>query len=66
MITPDQGDSIGVADFEAEEKEEGFERVEASVDKIAHEQVVLCLGNRRQRGKDPLGHGTGHGYRRIW
>lgn len=40
MVPADQGDAIGIAHFQAEEQEEGFERVEATVDKVAHEQVV--------------------------
>jgi hypothetical protein len=35
VISADQGDAIGIADFEAEKEEEGFERVEAAVDKVA-------------------------------
>ena len=40
MVAPDECDAVWVADFEAEEEEEGFERVEAAVDKVAHEEVV--------------------------
>jgi hypothetical protein len=35
VISADQGDAIGIANFEAEEEEEGFERVEAAIDKVA-------------------------------
>ena len=40
VVAADEGDAVGVADFEAEEEQEGFERVEAAVDEVAHEEVV--------------------------
>ena len=40
MIAADEGDAVGVADFEAEEEQERFEGVEATVDEVAHEEVV--------------------------
>ena len=40
MVAADEGDAVGIADFEAEEKQEGFERVKAAVDEVAHEEVV--------------------------
>lgn len=40
MVPPYQGDAIWVADFEAEQQQEAFQRVETSVDEIAHEEVV--------------------------
>ena len=40
MVSSYECDSVWVTDFEAEEKEEGFKRVKASVDEVAHEQVV--------------------------
>lgn len=35
VVATDEGDAVGVADFEAEEEEECFERVEAAVDEVA-------------------------------
>jgi len=35
VVSADESDTIGVANFEAKEEEEGFERVEAAVDKVA-------------------------------
>lgn len=35
VVAPDEGYAVRVADFEEEEKEEGFDRVEATVDKVA-------------------------------
>lgn len=40
VVPSDEGDPVRIADLEAEEQEEGLERVEASVDEIAHEKVV--------------------------
>ena len=40
MVASYECDSVWVADFEAEEEEEGFERVEATVDEVTHEKVV--------------------------
>ena len=40
MVSSYQGDSIWIADFEAEEEEEAFKRVESAVHEIAHEEVV--------------------------
>ena len=40
MIAPNKGHPIGVSNFETEEEEKGFERVKATVDKVAHEEVV--------------------------
>jgi hypothetical protein len=34
VVSADESDAIGVANFETEEKEERFERVEAAVDKV--------------------------------
>ena len=39
MVPTDEGYAIGVAYFEAEEEEEGFERVEAAVNEVAY----ICL-----------------------
>ena len=44
MVAADEGDAVGVADFEAEEEEEAFEGVETAVDKVTHEEVV-CIGD---------------------
>jgi L-ribulose-5-phosphate 3-epimerase UlaE len=44
VITADECYSVRIADFEAEEKEKGFEGVEASVDEIAHEKII-CVWN---------------------
>jgi hypothetical protein len=35
MVPADEGNAIGVADFEAEKEEEGLEGVEAAIDKVA-------------------------------
>ena len=40
MVSSYKCDSVWVANFEAEEEEEGFERVKAPVNEVAHEQVV--------------------------
>lgn len=40
MVAADQSDAIWIAHFQAQEKKERLERVEAAVDKIAHEEVV--------------------------
>ncbi len=37
VISADEGDAIGVADFEGEEEEEGFDGVVAAVDEVAEE-----------------------------
>ena len=42
VVTSYECDAVWVADLEAEEEEEGFKRVEAAVDEVAHEEVV-CL-----------------------
>ena len=44
VIASDQSYAVGIAYFEAEEEEEGFEGVKASVHKVAHEQIV-CVGH---------------------
>lgn len=44
MVSANEGDAVGVAYFEAEEKQEGFERVEAAVDKVACEDVLVWHG----------------------
>lgn len=43
VVAADQGYAVGVADFEAEEEEEGFKRVEAAVDKVACTTVSLLV-----------------------
>lgn len=35
VVSTDEGDALGVTDFESEKEEEGFYRVETSVDKVA-------------------------------
>ena len=40
MVASDKCDPVGIANFKAEEKEEGLEGVEAAVDEISHEEVV--------------------------
>ena len=40
MVPSYQCDAVGVADFETEEEEEGFERIEAPVNEVAHEEIV--------------------------
>ena len=40
VIASDQGDILRVPNFECEQQEECLHRVEASVDKVAHEQIV--------------------------
>lgn len=39
VITPDEGYPVGVADFEEEKEEEGFDRVEAAIHKVACRMV---------------------------
>ncbi len=40
VVATDERDAVGVSDFEAEEKQEGFQRVEATVNEVPHEEVV--------------------------
>jgi hypothetical protein len=35
VVASNQGEAVGVADFKGDEEEEGLDRVEASVDKVA-------------------------------
>ena len=42
MISTDQSDAIGISDFESNEKQNGLNRVEASINKVTQEEVV-CL-----------------------
>jgi hypothetical protein len=35
VVASDEGDAVGVADFEAEEEKKCFEGVEAAVDEVA-------------------------------
>mmetsp|Transcript_2978 Transcript_2978/g.5622 ORF Transcript_2978/g.5622 Transcript_2978/m.5622 type:complete len:332 (+) Transcript_2978:1011-2006(+) len=44
VIAPDERDAVGVADFEGEEEEEGFDGVVAAVDEVAEEEVVFVGG----------------------
>jgi hypothetical protein len=40
VVTADEGYPIWIPDFEAEEQEKGFERVEPPIDEVAHEEVI--------------------------
>lgn len=40
MVSSEKSDSVGVLDFETEEVLEGFDRVVASINKIADEDVA--------------------------
>jgi hypothetical protein len=40
VISPQESDAVGMADFQANEKGNGLDRLSASVDIIAEEQVV--------------------------
>jgi hypothetical protein len=44
VVSADESDAIRIADFEAEEEEEGFERVEAAIDKVAWEVLGEVRG----------------------
>lgn len=44
MVATNEDDLIRVANFQRQEKEEGFNAVVATIDKVAQEEVV-CLGN---------------------
>ena len=44
MVTTNERDPVWIAHFEAEQQQKGLERVETSVDEIAHEKVI-CVGN---------------------
>ena len=41
VVSADEGDSVGVADFQGEEEEEGFDGVVAAVYEVAEEEVVF-------------------------
>jgi len=41
VVAPDECYAVWVADFEAQEEEEGFERVEAAVDEVAWMLLAL-------------------------
>jgi hypothetical protein len=53
VVSADQGDAIGIADFEAKKEEEGFERVEAAVDKVAYKELVMA-GAESGEGSVPM------------
>lgn len=40
VVTTDERHAVWVADFEAEEEEEGFKGVETAVDEVAHKEVI--------------------------
>lgn len=42
MVPPNERYPVWIPDFEAKEQEKGFERVETSVNEIAHEEVI-CI-----------------------
>lgn len=44
MVPADEGHAVGVANFEAEEKEKRFEGVETAIDEVAHKKVVRVGG----------------------
>jgi hypothetical protein len=43
MVSSENGDTIPVAEFERDEEGDGFDRVVATIDVVAHEEVV-CVG----------------------
>lgn len=45
VIAAHEGDTVGIADFEAEKEGEGFETEVATVDEVAKEDVVLVAWN---------------------
>ena len=53
VVAADQRYAVGVADFEAEEEEEGFERVEAAVNEVAC-GVVRCMLSRVRNTAIPM------------
>ena len=40
VVAADEGDAVGVADFERQQQEERLHAVEAAVHKVAHEKVI--------------------------
>mmetsp|Transcript_6233 Transcript_6233/g.18937 ORF Transcript_6233/g.18937 Transcript_6233/m.18937 type:complete len:205 (-) Transcript_6233:40-654(-) len=40
VVASNESDAVRVANLESEKQEEGFDTVEASIDKVAHEEVV--------------------------
>ena len=40
MVSTDQAHAIRVANLECKQKQEGFDRVEAPINEVTHEQVV--------------------------
>ena len=45
VVATNQGDAVGIADFEAEEEGEGFETKVTTVNEVAEEDVVLVAGD---------------------
>lgn len=54
VVAADQGDSVWVADLEREEEEEGFERVEATVDKVAWSPIESARRAAQHDGRIPI------------
>ena len=40
MVTAEDGDSVGEAHFEGDEKSDGLDRVVTTIDVVTHEEVV--------------------------
>jgi hypothetical protein len=40
MVSSDQGNPVGIANFEGEKEKKGLDTVESTIDKVAHEEVV--------------------------
>lgn len=40
MIASDESDSVGITNFECQEKEESFHRIETTINEIAHEKII--------------------------
>ena len=51
MVVPDESHSLGLADFQREQEEEGFDRVESAVDEIACELEDEVRGENVMAGK---------------
>ena len=56
VVATDEGDALGVADFEGEEEEEGLDAVEAAVDEVAWRAAgVSVLGmSGGEKGDGPM------------
>jgi len=40
VVSPDEGNAVGVPDLEGHEEQEGLDAVEATVHEVTHEEVV--------------------------